>query len=146
MVQEYIDMEFIDGLNLEQYIAQRESKRTQFEKEGKPHNIKKGGGLRPEEALSIVTQIAQVLSYAHTHPVNPMCHLDMKPSNIMICGGAIRGEEMALSPTIYNRTEPSPYLKVIDWGLAKMRDDQKHSEADEQYVYGNPHYMPPEQW
>lgn len=59
---EYIVMEYVDGINLKQYM-------------------KKNGPLSWQEALYFSTQIAQALRHAHSRNI---VHLDIKPQNIML--------------------------------------------------------------
>ena len=56
------------------------------------------GGLPLDEALSIATQVAEALAFAHRHHIT---HRDIKPANIM------------LTPT---------GVKLLDFGLAQLRD------------------------
>ncbi len=59
---EYIVMEYVDGINLKQYL-------------------KKKGALSWKEALHFSTQIARALSHAHSKGI---IHMDIKPQNIML--------------------------------------------------------------
>ena len=59
---EYIVMEYVDGINLKQYV-------------------KKKGHLSWKEALHFSAQIARALSHAHAKGI---VHLDIKPQNIML--------------------------------------------------------------
>ena len=56
------------------------------------------GGLPLDEVLSIATQLAEALAFAHRHHIT---HRDIKPANIM------------LTPT---------GVKLLDFGLAQLRD------------------------
>lgn len=58
----YIVMEFVDGLNVEQYIAER-------------------GRLTWQDAAGIMTQLLQTMQYVHETGI---VHRDIKPGNIMI--------------------------------------------------------------
>ena len=58
----YIVMEYIDGLDLEQYLAQR-------------------GRLPLAEALPVLGQVAAALDHAHSQGI---VHRDIKPSNVML--------------------------------------------------------------
>ncbi len=58
----YLIMEFVDGVNLKQYLAQK-------------------GALQPDEAVEITCQICSVLQMAHAQG---FIHRDIKPQNIMI--------------------------------------------------------------
>ena len=90
-------------------------------------------GLLLDEALSVATQVAGALEYAHARGI---IHRDLKPANIMLtAGGAV---------------------KVLDFGLAKSAVLASAGPASEQAtlapdptiagaVLGTPHYMSPEQ-
>ncbi len=58
----FIAMEFVEGLDLHEYIARK-------------------GPLEPEEALKIITQAAKALDHAHRQGI---VHRDVKPSNFLI--------------------------------------------------------------
>ena len=59
---EYIVMEYVEGINLKQYL-------------------KKKGALTWKETLHFATQIAKALSHAHSKGI---IHMDIKPQNIML--------------------------------------------------------------
>lgn len=59
---EYIVMEYVDGINLKQYL-------------------KKKGAISWKETLHFSTQIAKALSHAHSKGI---IHMDIKPQNIML--------------------------------------------------------------
>ena len=115
-------MELVEGETLAARIARRA---------GAPGA--EAPGLHPDEALSIATQLAGALDYAHAHGI---VHRDLKPANIMLTpGGAV---------------------KVLDFGLAKSAVLASAGPASEQAtlapdptiagaVLGTPHYMSPEQ-
>ena len=87
------------------------------------------GGLPLDEGLSIATQVAEAVAFAHRHQI---VHRDIKPANIM------------LTPT---------GVKLLDFGLARLRDrDQVSTESRTQTSLTEPHgvmgtlaYMSPEQ-
>ncbi len=60
--EHYLIMEYVEGVNLKQYLAQK-------------------GTLPPQEAVQITSQICSVLQVAHA---NGFIHRDIKPQNIMI--------------------------------------------------------------
>ena len=109
-------MELVEGANLREVLAQ--------------------GRLTPAEALEIIPQLCDALSYAHDEGV---VHRDIKPENLLFDG---RGR-----------------LKITDFGLAKLvsgktaGDERAASEGSEvsplpdptQGVVGTVHYMAPEQ-
>ena len=78
-----------------------------------------GERLRSEVVVSLVSQIAAAIDYAHTEGV---IHRDIKPSNVIVFGGE--------------------KVKVTDFGIAKlMGADATHSGL----MMGTPSYMSPEQ-
>jgi TonB family protein len=78
-----------------------------------------GDRLQAEVVITIVSQIASAIDYAHTEGV---VHRDIKPSNVIIFGGE--------------------KVKVTDFGIAKLMDaDVTHSGV----MMGTPSYMSPEQ-
>jgi serine/threonine protein kinase len=60
--EHYLIMEFVEGVNLKQYLAQKSA-------------------LSPEEAVQIASQVCSVLQVAHD---NGFIHRDIKPQNIMV--------------------------------------------------------------
>jgi eukaryotic-like serine/threonine-protein kinase len=91
-----------------------------------------GGGLSPAEALDAAIQVAAALVAAHEAGI---VHRDIKPENIMI--------------------RADGYVKVVDFGLAKLSAAEAASEIDDQAltrtdtepgkVMGTIEYMSPEQ-
>jgi len=78
-----------------------------------------GEKLKPEVVISLVSQIAAAIDYAHTEGV---VHRDIKPSNVIVYAGE--------------------KVKVTDFGIAKLMDaDATHSGL----MMGTPSYMSPEQ-
>ncbi|MBL9150954.1 MAG: protein kinase [Verrucomicrobiales bacterium] len=61
--QLYFVMEFIDGMDIHQYLHHH------------------GGRLPQEQALAIVAHVLDALEYAHTHGI---VHRDIKPANILL--------------------------------------------------------------
>ena len=92
------------------------------------------GAIPLEEALVIARQIAEALAYAHEKGVT---HRDLKPANIKIT--------------------PEGNVKVLDFGLAKVLQGDKHLDSDpshsptitnptvEGMILGTAAYMSPEQ-
>jgi serine/threonine-protein kinase len=85
--------------------------------------LNKVGKLAPFDAIPIARQICRALAAAHEVGV---VHRDLKPSNVFLCEG--RGEMV---------------VKVFDFGVAKLEDDEKLTRTDA--VMGTPAYMAPEQ-
>lgn len=89
--------------------------------------------LQLSEALDLAAQIGSALEAAHQAGI---VHRDIKPENIMV--------------------RPDGYIKVLDFGLAKLTEEQTARSATEStpgaavktesgVVMGTPHYMSPEQ-
>ncbi len=97
----YIAMEYMDGDDLDDYT-------------------KKDRLLPLRECLSIVSQVADALDYAHDRGI---VHRDIKPANIM-------------------RIEASMEVKVTDFGIARLTSSSRTKTG---LVLGTPSYMSPEQ-
>jgi serine/threonine protein kinase len=88
-----------------------------------------GGAMPPARALSIVGQIASSLADAHGHGI---VHRDLKPDNVMLT----------------ERGKQRDVVRVLDFGIAKLRDDGKGVEQAMTRagdLVGTPQYMAPEQ-
>ena len=99
----YYVMEYLDGGNLDDYIRSK-------------------GRLGESEALGIFHQIAEALSYMHSHR---MLHLDLKPKNVM------------------RRSDGTVCL--IDFGLSKQYDSNGEPESSTGIGLGTSGYAPLEQ-
>jgi len=90
--------------------------------------IEEAGTFSPERALSIAFQVAEVLKSAHAEGI---VHRDIKPDNVML----VRTSEL------------EDFVKVLDFGIAKMHMDEEEGERITQagLVFGTPQYMSPEQ-
>lgn len=93
-------------------------------------DIGERGSIQWMRACRIAMQICGSLSDAHNHNI---VHRDLKPENIMLCE---RGGE-------------SDVVKVLDFGIAKMLEDegtdQRQALTKTGMVFGTPQYMSPEQ-
>lgn len=88
------------------------------------------GSLDLEEALALLKQMCSALGAAHAKGI---VHRDIKPENFFIT----------------KRHDGSDFLKVLDFGIAKLKDESKNPEHLNQteagVVLGTPTYMSPEQ-
>jgi serine/threonine-protein kinase len=98
----YMAMEFIQGAELRSLLS-----------EGRP--------LPVSQAVSVASQVAEGLAYAHEHGV---VHRDIKPANIMV---------LADGP-----------VKITDFGIARMRANNDEL-TQSGMMLGSPKYMSPEQ-
>jgi serine/threonine-protein kinase len=85
--------------------------------------------LSVAEAIPIARQICRAVAAAHAVGV---VHRDLKPSNVFLCRNP--------SP---NGNAGGPIVKVFDFGVAKLDDDDKLTRTDA--IMGTAAYMAPEQ-
>ncbi len=81
------------------------------------------GHLAVDRAVHIMVQIARGIARAHDLEV---IHRDIKPENIFLC----------------RREDGSDLVKLLDFGIAKSRQDSRLTEQGE--LFGTPQYMAPE--
>ena len=98
----YYSMEYISGGSLDDKV--------------------KGNGIPEAEALQLIAQIGDALSYMHDRK---MMHLDLKPKNIVL------------------QDDGSPV--IIDFGLSKQYDANGEPESSSTIGLGTPGYAPLEQ-
>ena len=84
--------------------------------------LKKTRSMPPDQALRIITQVADALAAACAHH---MVHRDIKPDNIMFAADGS--------------------AKLADLGIAKSTDEQDTMITMASSVFGTPAYMSPEQ-
>src|SRR5262249_7019438 len=109
----YIVMEFVAGESLRELLQKR------------------GGKLRPLEALTWSRQLAAALCVAHEKGV---VHRDLKPENVML----VTSED----------TSAGSRIKILDFGIAKTFDgsaEAKPLDTRPGQMLGTPTYMAPEQ-
>lgn len=99
----FFAMEFVEGTSLGQLIEN-------------------GGKVEEDDAVRIITQVAQALHYAHNRRV---IHRDVKPDNVLV--------------------RPDGHVKLTDFGLAKDGDDERELTRAATGL-GTPHFMSPEQY
>lgn len=83
------------------------------------------GPLRPAEALGVADGLLGAVAYLHAQGVT---HHDLKPENVLLCGGVSKGE----------------CVRVIDFGMSHART-LPHDVHDGTRL-GTPHFMAPEQF
>jgi serine/threonine protein kinase len=87
--------------------------------------IKEEGPLTPSACAEIINQVCAALDEAHRHHI---VHRDIKPDNILV-----------------RTTTSALRVKVLDFGIAKLRDTAVTNLTQAGSVLGTPHYMSPEQ-
>ncbi len=90
--------------------------------------LARSGRLTPETAIEIVRQVASALDAAHAAGV---VHRDLKPDNIFLVP----------DPAV----PTGERVKILDFGLAKLRHQVSSSHTHARIVFGTPRYMSPEQ-
>src|SRR6185312_10629401 len=74
------------------------------------HHLQKSQGtLAPDRVLRVIDQVAEALGEAHQ---NGIVHRDMKPENVFV-----------------ERHDGEDYVKVLDFGIAKMISDDRAQTA-----------------
>jgi len=76
----------------------------------------------PEQALAIVPPVCEALQYAHEHGI---VHRDIKPENLLL--------------------DRDGRVKIADFGVAKILDENSSFDLAESQPAGTPQYMAPEQ-
>ncbi len=82
--------------------------------------------IAPLRALALTKQIAAGLAHAHSQGV---VHRDIKPANIMISDELGTGD----------------HIRILDFGLARLRGNVGRDATQTNVVVGTPNYMAPEQ-
>ncbi|MEQ8191449.1 MAG: tetratricopeptide repeat protein [Candidatus Eremiobacterota bacterium] len=100
----YITMDYIEGETLEEIMNSSKE----------PMSVKK--------AVSLIIEIADIMSYLHNSFETPVIYRDLKPSNIIIT--------------------PKGNAKVIDFGIARYYTPGKNTDT---FRFGTPGYAAPEQ-
>ncbi|HVP67365.1 MAG TPA: serine/threonine-protein kinase [Anaeromyxobacteraceae bacterium] len=86
----------------------------------------RSGPVAPAAALDILVQLCDALHCAHERGV---VHRDLKPDNVFVLRR--RGREH--------------FVKLVDFGIAKLRDAPAGSHTAAGMIVGTPEYMAPEQ-
>jgi serine/threonine-protein kinase len=91
------------------------------------HIVRRDGPVDPERCAKIMIQVCSSLAEAHGLGI---VHRDLKPENIFILSGH----------------SESDVVKVLDFGLAKLRESPELGEVTSRgAIVGTPYYMSPEQ-
>ena len=127
-------MEYLDGTSLEDIIE-------------------RDGALPLHRAINIANQMALALAAAHEKGI---VHRDLKPDNVMLIRRPGRRELIrALQPEpaaedtptgqfVIEREEVYDFVKLLDFGIAKVLMDDDDSPHLKGAVFGTPEYMSPE--
>ncbi len=121
----YFAMEYVQGLDLDRYVRQ-------------------SGRLSIEQACEYIRQVAQGLQHAHQLG---LVHRDIKPANLFLVNPP------SSTPPAPGRRGPDPVLKILDWGLARVRPDAGGAtdlagmdvDAEKGMLIGTADYIAPEQ-
>jgi serine/threonine-protein kinase len=83
------------------------------------------GAMPVGEAVTILLQLCDALQCAHERGV---VHRDLKPDNVFVA-----------------RRRGAPFVKLLDFGIAKLRDAPPGAQTAAGMIVGTPEYMAPEQ-
>lgn len=88
--------------------------------------LRAGRRFSPDESVLYMLQAAEALAEAHRLG---MVHRDLKPDNLFLA----------------RRADGTPFVKVVDFGISKTREEGALSLTSHNAIMGTPRYMAPEQ-
>ncbi len=91
------------------------------------HLIAREAPLPPARVAHLAVQICESLAEAHARGI---VHRDLKPENVML-------------DSVHGRSD---FVRVLDFGIAKLLEGQPTTLTADGSVIGTPAYMPPEIW
>ena len=97
-----------------------------LEGEDAAHLLAREGPLAVARAVDLIVQASRGVAAAHERRV---LHRDLKPSNLFVARRADGGDR----------------VKLLDFGIAQILDDDEATLTGSGDVLGSPHYMAPEQ-
>lgn len=126
----FIALEFLKGVPLSKWIRGETAHGVAVRKEHQ------GYPIAPAQICRILVQAASALHKAHTYVgenVAGIIHRDVKPDNIYLVRGGDGPEANDLQ------------VKLLDFGIAKLRDPEGEGITRMGAIIGTPSYMAPEQ-
>jgi serine/threonine protein kinase len=98
-------------------------------------------------SITIVNQMAGALGSAHSKGI---VHRDLKPENVMLIRREGRRELIRQISddeglhTVSEREKAFDFVKILDFGVAKVREPDEGRVTQQGVVFGTPEYMAPE--
>lgn len=135
----YLVMEYVEGVTLQRLVA------------GRP------APLRPDAAVELAEQVADVLAYLHTQKPHPIIFRDLKPGNLMLTPeGTVKLIDFGIA-RLYGREQSQ---QVVEWEKKHAEDEEETDKLvvsqgnatlflgknQDTYCLGTPGYAAPEQY